>query len=368
MKSCVATCGLPHHAARLHCCAFVGVKVLGSIGCHLSHRAHSVCSHEAVRSQRLIVQLYGSSDLVKCSLLAMLWQDDAMFRTYAVAESPLLSRPDKPERTTPYYDRRHYGGRQHYVHGAAMAIPVVTMVSLLIVTACSAPQRLQVQQASGCDANGNIYLAIDPRPTTWNPDYLFAITVGFGAYDYMTAKIIDVIWDVLVSRCGQVVAGMLVYRVFRKVMLLRMEDGPEPYEMFANVANRTTSIEALVTYVRQWGVWDAKAWVRPRSQQWRWRWAFAAVALTYTTAYTLALPTVASAMTGYQTNNVAMMFLENGSSVEVSQITMYAGVIRDASRIGYLDPYIPLTGELNYAIRNCKAPFQVQDFGQHMWC
>lgn len=67
-----------------------------------------------------------------------------------------------------------------------------------------------------CDTSGNIqgaYLGYNPL---WDVQEYFSINIVFGGQlSYTHAKIIDACWDVLFGRGGQMVVGMVAYRVIR---------------------------------------------------------------------------------------------------------------------------------------------------------
>ena len=189
----------------------------------------------------------------------------------------------------------------------------------------------------GCLANGQ---AIFPWNQTvneyWDPSTALFITLGSGSYTYPEAKAIDVIWDLLVGRAGQFLAAIFVWRVIRKSLYLSMEEKPVPVALAFGVYFHGITFGLLGSILE-----NLTLPFRSRKQSGKgvsiWRllgWLFASV-------YVLLLPTIVSAMTGYQPTSRLFFHPFNSASESLVSVTTLAPnpalVIRDGSRVGLED-------------------------------
>jgi hypothetical protein len=84
---------------------------------------------------------------------------------------------------------------------ASHAVAFLCMMGL-IATSIMVPINLvysaalvDVSDSSFCDSGGNFH--INSGPSFWAPSQVFEITVSFGNFSFSNAKLIDVIWDVV---------------------------------------------------------------------------------------------------------------------------------------------------------------------------
>ena len=241
-----------------------------------------------------------------------------------------------------------------YSEAVAGAIPVIVPLALLFCEATIAGTSLLDTTTGGYDPNGNVYVPGGSIPGIWSTDYFLAITLGFGSFDFSTAKNIDIFWDLVVSRLGQAALAWVVYRVFRKSLLFSMERYPARYDTFVSMAYTTTTPTALWVYCRDLKTWTTR---RPRPV----RWILTIYALVFSTAYVLAFPTMTSAMTGYQAESVAMVPLHStydcvGQPLfNMSSLTQLLYSIRDGDRIGeYPNIALEYGTDLYWDTGNCK--------------
>jgi hypothetical protein len=57
----------------------------------------------------------------------------------------------------------------------------------------------------------------------------------FGNYSYSTARLIDLLWDVIVSRCGQALLGWVSYKVYTAALMQIMETHPISYDLYMSL-------------------------------------------------------------------------------------------------------------------------------------
>ena len=162
---------------------------------------------------------------------------------------------------------------------------------------------------NGCTTNGDF--ALPYSASIWSAKYFFAITIPFSGpawrscsyssyqssasacdgYSYTEVKVIDLAWDLLVGRGGQLVFAWLAYHVFRAVVANLMEEGEVGYDLFACVAFHSGSVPALLTTLRHTFGWAPV----PRTRRAMWY----CLAMAMVTLYIAIMPTLLSAMTGY---------------------------------------------------------------------
>ncbi|KAK6402720.1 hypothetical protein LTR81_022308, partial [Elasticomyces elasticus] len=137
------------------------------------------------------------------------------------------------------------------------------------------------QDTSGCDPNNQVFYL--NQPSQWSTDYFLSVTLGVGDFDFTTAKVIDVLWDLFVSHCGQALAAWLAYKAFSQSLLLSME--LVTYNKYTAIAFQETTLRSLWIYIRGTGV--RNTWIKASARR-----PLTTAALTICTLYVLALPTI----------------------------------------------------------------------------
>ncbi|EXJ80024.1 hypothetical protein A1O3_08310 [Capronia epimyces CBS 606.96] len=112
---------------------------------------------------------------------------------------------------------------------------------------------------------------------------LFQINVRTGDLSFTAAKIVDIAFDLVVGRVGQVVLGWMSYRVYTDVFTFLAERQPVPYPTFTKITVDPTSLSSLKTYLL--------ALFSKNGSKLTLLW------LIGTVSYLLALPTIVSAST-----------------------------------------------------------------------
>lgn len=192
----------------------------------------------------------------------------------------------------------------------------------------------------GCLANGR---AIFPWNQTvneyWDPSTALFITLGSGPYTYPEAKAIDVIWDLLVGRGGQFLATIFVWRVIRKSLYLSMEEKPVPVALAFGVYFHAITFGLLGSILE-----NLTLPFRSRKHSGKGVSIWRLLGWLYASIYVLMLPTIMSAMTGYQTTNRLFFHPLNTPSESLVGVTTLAPnpalVIRDGSRVGLEDSMV----------------------------
>lgn len=76
------------------------------------------------------------------------------------------------------------------------------------------------------------------------------ISVAYGSLSFGVAKLIDLIWDVFVSRGGQIGLGYVAYRVHNAALLRIMEDKLVSYDLYASMTLSWATVWGLRPIVK----------------------------------------------------------------------------------------------------------------------
>ncbi|KAK5136342.1 hypothetical protein LTR08_003468 [Meristemomyces frigidus] len=190
-----------------------------------------------------------------------------------------------------------------------------------------------------CMANGD---AVFPWNRTvneyWDPSTALFITLGSGRFTYPEAKAIDVFWDLVVGRGGQMLAAVMALAVIRKSLLLSIEEKPVPLPLTFSVYFNNISPSLMVAIFRNLTI-PARARKHREKAVSYWR----LLGWLYICTYVLVLPTLVSAMTGYQTTGNIWFHptsTDGNSNTLVSTTGLVPNptlTIRDGSRVGLSD-------------------------------
>jgi hypothetical protein len=154
-----------------------------------------------------------------------------------------------------------------------------------------------------CDSEGNFYL--NSGPSFWAPSQAFEITLAFGSFSFSNAKLIDVMWDVVIhsyqelgitkltilkviGRGGQALLTFISYRVFSQCLTRLMEQSSVTISTFESISLRgSTSINSIFLLIK-----DFLANTTARAR-------FCMGWVIFASLYMLFFQTLLSAMTGY---------------------------------------------------------------------
>jgi len=132
-----------------------------------------------------------------------------------------------------------------------------------------------------------------------------------------------VLWDMIIARGSQMLAGLLLYYVFRGPVVEMMGRDTVPYEKVLKMEYNPVGFSAWLTYCK-----DVK-WKRRTGWQW-----FTTFMMALSTAYVLIMPTVVSAMTGYQSLTEPLLKTSPTTFISIAEIERCAFVVQDGGRIG----------------------------------
>ncbi|KAF5545559.1 hypothetical protein FPHYL_10702 [Fusarium phyllophilum] len=164
----------------------------------------------------------------------------------------------------------------------------------------------------------------------WAPRGFFQITLGWGRLSFGTAKLIDVIWDLVVGRGGQTVMAFVSWRVFVQYLQLSLVTKPADYSTVWLIKIQNDN-SALAT----WRLASGFFRVGLASKK-------VMCFMIWTALFILAFPTFASSMTGYTPYNKAYVNSTTGKLVQFSEVAPVAYLIKDGDRVDGLSKDYPV--------------------------
>jgi hypothetical protein len=85
----------------------------------------------------------------------------------------------------------------------------------------------------------------------WNAELFLSITLGMGDLSFSAAKGLDIVWDLVVGRGGQILLGIFVYRLMRRSLTLTMERQSIGIPLFADVASGSFQLFSMFALGRE---------------------------------------------------------------------------------------------------------------------
>ena len=131
----------------------------------------------------------------------------------------------------------------------------------------------------------------------WNPSLFLSITFGFGHFSYAAAKGIDVAWDLVVGRVGQILLAILSYPVIRRSLYRAMEQQHVRIPTYAAFKFDKISLSALSVTTLDLLRSLKPSW-RPIAVARAFNWRYLGYVIVL--LYILGFSTIVSIMTGYQ--------------------------------------------------------------------
>ena len=163
-----------------------------------------------------------------------------------------------------------------------LALPLALAPIVVLAAAAETASRSYILGRK-CYPNG---LWKEAAHATWrimDSSYFFTPNLSFGRFNFTQAKVIDIAWDTLIGRGGQILLAWVNYRVFNEWLVYHMELHLTSYKMYAAVAFKTTSLSALGVLAKEFLAFGKGTWRR------FFRW-LAMLSMILSTFYVLAFP------------------------------------------------------------------------------
>ncbi|KAF5535755.1 hypothetical protein FMEXI_10661 [Fusarium mexicanum] len=210
----------------------------------------------------------------------------------------------------------------------------------LLIYLCLLPLGFSDEE-SPCQPDGEFRFGGIDRPGRfdwWAPRGFFQITLSWGRLTFGTAKLIDVIWDLVVGRGGQTLMALASWRVFAEYLQLSLITKPAAYSTVWLIRFQKDN-SALATWKLAAGFF--KIGLASKKVM---------CFMIWTALLILAFPTFASSMTGYTPYNKAYVNSTSGKLIQFPSIAPVAYVIRDGYRVDSLGKDYPVLWKGNSTI------------------
>lgn len=153
-----------------------------------------------------------------------------------------------------------------------------------------------------------------------------------GGFSFAQAKLIDVLWDLIIGQGGRFLHGWLLYHyIVSDALVWTMEHSVVPYHYYTSLSFSTVSLSSL------WSL--GKMLARRRG----WRTIMSALWIIFAITHVVAFATVWSAATGYLSPSTRQYLMPDQSLVPLdSEHLAMCWVLEDGSRLGLDDAYIEM--------------------------
>ncbi|KAF2676643.1 hypothetical protein K458DRAFT_379709 [Lentithecium fluviatile CBS 122367] len=246
---------------------------------------------------------------------------------------------------------------------SAICVSTIGLLVLAIVLLCL--KHFVPPFSSACTPDGAFRLY--PRSYSyWSRSGVFQITLRYGELSFGLAKFIDVAWDIVFGRGGQAVLAVASWSVFRNYVTTSMEVAPVTYNSFRVVFLETgPTLFSIGRLMRDFSV-------RKGFQS-----KIATAFILATMIFTLAFPTLASAMTGYTAALKAYVpDHQNANYIRFDKFEPAVYMIHDGDRInktkdfvvtdiGVGDPILDIQENSTLYTSYCGIYRRVQEGGRY---
>jgi hypothetical protein len=282
------------------------------------------------------------------------------------------NNPINDDLQTPQHTKSHLQAKNaSFPWRTILTIALLPLTLAPIITLSSAARLASTSYIRGrsCYPNGLWKFAPGASWEIMDSSYFFTPNLSFGAMTFTQVKVIDVAWDLVVGRGGQVGLAWVNYRVFNAWIVGYMERHGVGWKVFGVLAFETTTVQAL-------GVLGKEALAAARGQgigwvKWSIRW-LAVVSMFLSTLYVLSFPTLVAAMTGYIAKSEAYVADGEENLVAWAKVDTVRFVVEDGDRVPkrfgkYDGPLVVGMGDTSMldAIYTCEC---ISDTLVILWC
>ncbi|KAG9659507.1 MFS general substrate transporter, partial [Aureobasidium melanogenum] len=190
------------------------------------------------------------------------------------------------------------------------------------------PETGDINEDAGwtCLANGTASLDL---ATVWDASQFLDISLGFGRFKFGVAKGLDVAWDLIIGRGGQILLAIFSYRILGAVLLQSMETRAVSFYTYTAIGLDRGPLFCAWASLRE--LWA------DRCQGKR-----VLVTVVFASLYLLAFPTFVSTMTGYKPIYTPWLSFDSDDAMYdtgSSDVLKVDSIIKDGSRIGLTDDF-----------------------------
>ncbi|KAI0814071.1 hypothetical protein GGR55DRAFT_633933 [Xylaria sp. FL0064] len=172
----------------------------------------------------------------------------------------------------------------------------------------------------------------------WDISGFFQVTLPLGSFTFTQAKVIDIVWDIVIGRAGQGILAYYSWRTFADYATVSMETAPITYTSFIILFMESgPSLKSIFQLLR-----DFLAYRRLKSK-------VAATWIILSMLFVLAWPTLIAALSGYSPNTGAYVKDVDGNFVPYNEFRLLSYIIHDGKRINLTDDYTIPFGPTPYS-------------------
>ncbi|KAI1380584.1 hypothetical protein F4677DRAFT_403956 [Hypoxylon crocopeplum] len=164
---------------------------------------------------------------------------------------------------------------------------------------------------------------------SWAASGFFKISLGGGNLTFTQAKVIDILWDIILGRGGQVFLAFISWRVFANYVATSMEFAPVTYAVFSTIYLQDEP--SIFSTFR-----IARVFISGRGLKSKLSMVFIILSMLFLVGW----PTFVSAMTGYTTIVEAFIPNYDGSYIPYSDFQPIAYIIHDGQRVNLTEDYM----------------------------
>ncbi|KAH7385914.1 hypothetical protein BKA66DRAFT_461127 [Pyrenochaeta sp. MPI-SDFR-AT-0127] len=251
-------------------------------------------------------------------------------------------RPTYREKLSPFPWRTFF---------VVLTLPLA-LAPIVILAAAAETASQSYIRGRDCYPNGSWKEAAGATWRIMDSSYFFTPNLSFGAFTFTQVKVIDIAWDLIIGRGGQILLAWVNYRVFNEWLVYHMEMHMTSYKMYAAIAFETTTMGTLGVLGKEFLSFGKGTWKR------FFRW-LAILSMLISTLYVLSFPTLMGALTGYITTNEPYVQNYEKNLIEWNQIDKVIYIVNDAQRIERNGPLLVTTKDsgLVNSIKKYRAQF-----------
>jgi hypothetical protein len=232
-----------------------------------------------------------------------------------------------------------------------------------IITLSSVAELASQSYIRGLDCYPNRAWKLS-RSASWrimDSSYMFTPNLSFGSMTFTQVKAIDVAWDLLVGRGGQVALAWVNWRVCGEWLAAHMErwhTGWRVYAALAFEANTLPTLGVLCT--------DMFAATQGSKRTWFWR-RVAVLGIVLSTLYVLSFPTLMAAMTGYIAKSKPYVQDGQGNLIAFEKVERMVYGVQDAARVWSEGALVvgERDEEMRGAVENCEFAHEQRRLWYH---
>ncbi|KAF4452445.1 hypothetical protein F53441_4725 [Fusarium austroafricanum] len=207
--------------------------------------------------------------------------------------------------------------------GLGRLLLCITWTSLLVISPILLSTLPLDDDGSPCKQDGKFKFSTEVEENKfgrWAAGGFFDVTLSWGSFNFATAKLIDVAWDLVVGRGFQVIMALIAWQVYVQHLEVSLASRPATYTTIWLLRfQQESSVMATSRLARQFFLRRLPS-------------TTAMIFMILASSFILAFPTFAGSMTGYTPYSEAYLTASDGGLIRFSTIFPIAYIIHDGDR------------------------------------